>query len=158
MIDYAMASHRKTSKSKQAKLSTAGPKRAKKGPRAKQTVKTSVPKKALKKKALKKKPAGKKAATTRPTRRTRTQSEALLLETTTGRLDVVSGRESGDLEGLSRAEEADSESVEELVEEGNFFEAGAVAGVEEADNADEREVHTHEVPEDDVPEEYLDKD
>ena len=36
--------------------------------------------------------------------------------------------------------------------------AGAVAGVEEADNADEREVRTHELPEDDVPEEYLDKD
>jgi len=44
------------------------------------------------------------------------------------------------------------------VEEGNLFEAGAVAGVEDADNADEREVHTREVPEDDVPEEYRDKD
>lgn len=64
---------------------------------------------------------------------------------------------SGDLEGLSRRPAADSESVDELVEEGNVFEAGAVAGVEEADNADEREVHTHEVPEDDVPEEYLDE-
>lgn len=74
------------------------------------------------------------------------------------RPDLVSGRQSGDLQGLSRAEQADSESVDELVEEGNLFEAGAVAGVEEADNADEREVHTHEVPEDDVPEEYLDKD
>ncbi len=38
-----------------------------------------------------------------------------------------------------------------------MFEAGAVAGVEEADNTDEKEVHTHEVPEDDVPEEYLDE-
>jgi hypothetical protein len=61
------------------------------------------------------------------------------------------------LEGLSRKPVADSESVDELVEEGNAFEAGAVAGVEEADNADEKEVHTHEVPEDDVPEEYLDE-
>jgi hypothetical protein len=67
-------------------------------------------------------------------------------------------RQSGDLQGLSRAQQADSESVDELVEEGNLFEAGAVAGVEEADNADEREVRTHEVSEDDVPEEYLDKD
>lgn len=66
--------------------------------------------------------------------------------------------QSGDLEGLSRAEQADSESVDELVEEGNAFEAGAVAGVEEADDQDTREVHTHEVPEDDVPDEYLDKD
>ena len=70
----------------------------------------------------------------------------------------VSRRPSQDLEGLSQRTEADSESVAELVEEGNVFEAGAVAGVEEADNADEREVRTHEVPEDDVPEEYLDKD
>ena len=73
------------------------------------------------------------------------------------RADAVSGRQS-DFQGLSRSEEADSESVDELVEEGNVFEAGAVAGVEEADDAGEREVHTHEVPEDDVPEEYLDKD
>ena len=60
-----------------------------------------------------------------------------------------------DFRGLSRAAEADSESVEELVEEGNIVESGAVAGVEEADSEDEREVHTRELPEDDVPEEYL---
>jgi len=62
------------------------------------------------------------------------------------------------LQGLSRAEQADSESVDELVEEGNPFEADVVTGVENADNADEKEVHTHEVPEDDVPDEYFDKD
>jgi hypothetical protein len=45
-----------------------------------------------------------------------------------------------------------------LMEEGNAFEADVVSGVEEADNADEQEVHTHEVPEDDVPGEYLEKD
>lgn len=66
--------------------------------------------------------------------------------------------QSGDLQGLSDREQADSESVDELVEEGNAFEAGAVMGVEEADNQDEREVHTHEVPEDDVPEEYRDEE
>jgi 5,10-methenyltetrahydromethanopterin hydrogenase len=59
---------------------------------------------------------------------------------------------------LSRVEQADSESVDELVEEGNIFEAGAVAAVEEADDQDTREVHTHEDPEDDVPDEYLEKD
>jgi hypothetical protein len=32
-----------------------------------------------------------------------------------------------------------------------------VTGVEDAGGADEREVRTHEVPQDDVPEEYLDK-
>jgi hypothetical protein len=71
---------------------------------------------------------------------------------------AAAARQSGDLDGLSRAEQADSESVGELVEEGNIFEAGAVAGVEEADDQDSREVHTHEVTEDDVPAEYLDKD
>ena len=69
-----------------------------------------------------------------------------------------SGEQSGDLQGLSRRPGADSESVEELVEEGNAFEADAVSGVEEADNAQGREVHTREVPEDDVPREYLDED
>jgi hypothetical protein len=69
-----------------------------------------------------------------------------------------SGEQSGDLQGLSRPAAADSESVDELLEEGNAFEADAVLGVEEADNADGKEVRTHEVPEDDVPEEYLDKE
>ena len=55
-------------------------------------------------------------------------------------------------------EGADSESVDELLDEGNAFEAGAVRGVEHADDADEREVETREVLEDDVPDEYLDKD
>ena len=72
--------------------------------------------------------------------------------------DSRSGEQAGDLQGLSRPESADSESVEELLEEGNAFEADAVLGVEEADLEDGKEVHTHEVPEDDVPDEYLDKD
>ncbi len=69
-----------------------------------------------------------------------------------------SGRQSGDLQGLSSVESADSESVGELLEEGNAFEADVVTGVEDAGNADEKEVRTHEVPEDDVPGEYLDKE
>ena len=69
-----------------------------------------------------------------------------------------SAGQSGDLQGLSNAEGADSESVDELIEEGNAFEADVVAGVERADAADEKGVRTHEVPEDDVPGEYLDKD
>jgi hypothetical protein len=65
--------------------------------------------------------------------------------------------QSGDLQGLSNVQGADSESVDELLEEGNAFEADAVKGVEDAGGGDEREVRTHEVPEDDVPEEYLDE-
>jgi len=69
-----------------------------------------------------------------------------------------SGRQSGDLQGLSGIEGADSESVGELLEEGNAFEADAVMGVEDAGNADKKEVRTHEVSQDDVRGEYLDKD
>jgi predicted transcriptional regulator len=53
---------------------------------------------------------------------------------------------------------ADSESVDELLEEGNAFEAEVVEGVQDAPDADKGEVVTHEVPEDDVPEEYLDNE
>jgi len=67
-------------------------------------------------------------------------------------------RRSEDFEGISSAQQADSESVDELLEEGNIVEAGAVAGVQNANDSDEREVRTREFPEDDVPEEYLDKD
>ncbi len=49
-------------------------------------------------------------------------------------------------------------SVEELVEEGQSFEAEAISGVEDAPDPDVAEVHTREVPEDDVPAEYLDSD
>ncbi len=66
--------------------------------------------------------------------------------------------QSGDLQGISNVEGADSESVDELLEEGNAFEADAVSGVQSADDHEGQEVHTHEVPEDDVPGEYLDED
>ena len=69
-----------------------------------------------------------------------------------------SGLQSGDLQGLSNDEVVDSQSVDELLEEGNAFEAGVVAGVEDSKDAGTREVRTREVPVDDVPEEYLDQD
>jgi hypothetical protein len=47
--------------------------------------------------------------------------------------------------------------VAELIEEGNAFEADAVAGVEHAGDTDQK-VRTHEVPQDDVPGEYRDKE
>ncbi len=55
-------------------------------------------------------------------------------------------------------ESVDSESADELLEEGQAFEAGIVSGVEDAPDADQGPVKTREVPEDDVPEEYDDKD
>jgi hypothetical protein len=62
--------------------------------------------------------------------------------------------QSGDLQGLSEVADADSESVDELLEEGQSFEAAIVSGVEDAPDADQGPVRTHEVLEDDVPEEY----
>ena len=68
------------------------------------------------------------------------------------------GLQSGDLQGLSGSAGADSESVSELLAEGNALEAGVVAGVENAEDTDGNEVQTHEVPGDDVPQEYLDEE
>jgi len=131
--------------------------------------KTSNPKKRASKKLTPKKSAAKKLSTknakkpsakkkvstkTQIPRKTARSGTAVFLRDR----DSRSGEQSGDLQGLSRPESADSESVEELLEEGNAFEADAVLGVEEADLEDGKEVHTHEVPEDDVPDEYLDKD
>jgi len=72
-------------------------------------------------------------------------------------LGAGSAGQSGDTQGLSDAEGADFESVEELAEEGQNFEAGIVGGVEDADGS-QREVRTKEVLEDDVPLEYREKD
>jgi len=72
--------------------------------------------------------------------------------------EAQSGRLAGDLQGLPRSEDAEAESVAELVEEGNAFEAGILSGVEAADAEDANEVETHEVSEDDVPGEYLDEE
>ena len=69
-----------------------------------------------------------------------------------------SAGQSGDTQGLSDAAEAGSESVLELVETGQSFEAEVISGVENAPDADVAEVRTKQVPEDDVPSEYLGKD
>ncbi|MGD0438383.1 MAG: hypothetical protein ABSB86_18145 [Bryobacteraceae bacterium] len=69
-----------------------------------------------------------------------------------------SAGQSGDTQGLSDVAEAGPESVEELLEEGQSFEAEAIGGVEDAPDADVAEVHTKQVPEDDVPSEYLEGD
>lgn len=62
--------------------------------------------------------------------------------------------QSGDVQGISEVENADSESVAELAEEGQDYEAEVVSGVENALDPDQGEVRTKEVPEDDVPPEY----
>ncbi|HET8889444.1 MAG TPA: hypothetical protein VFQ41_11110 [Candidatus Angelobacter sp.] len=105
---------------------------------------------------MKKKRAAKKKLAKRTTRR----AQVINPVTPTGRrgLGAASGGQSGDTQGLSRREYDDSESVEELLEEGQYAEAEAVSGVENARDADQGEVRTTQFPEDDVPEEYQNED
>jgi hypothetical protein len=74
-----------------------------------------------------------------------------------GRPGPDSAGQSGDTQGLPAAEDVDSESVAELAEEGQAFEAGVISGAEGTGEKDPREITTHEVPVDDVPPEYLDE-
>jgi hypothetical protein len=145
--------NKKTKKKKHTKLKKTALKKtaASKGKPAKKKVGKKL---AKKKAAPKKKPALKKAAVkTKAIKKTEGAKTAGALKKPSR-----SAVQSGDLQGLSNVEAADSESVGELIEEGNAFEADVVAGVQDAGSHDEREVRTHEVPEDDVPGEYLDKD
>jgi hypothetical protein len=54
------------------------------------------------------------------------------------------GEQAGDMQGLSPIADAADESVEELADAGQDYEAGVVEGVEEAADNPERPVHTHE--------------
>jgi hypothetical protein len=147
----------RTRKKRSVSLRTARPKsgRGKKAASArKPSPKKSPAKKAASGKTARRRP--KSAASARGFRR-RAGFELETPETTRG-LGPETGGQSGDNEGLSRSEIADSESVEELLEEGQAFEAGIVSGVENAPDADESEVRTRQFPEDDVPQEYLDED
>jgi hypothetical protein len=141
-----------TKKKKKTKSSKVVPK--KRAPKKKAAKKKAAPKKtALKKKTAPKKKTGAKR------KRTRGKSESVNSVAYEPKgLGARSGGQSGDLQGLSGIAGADSESVDELIEEGNAFEAEIVKGVQDVRDADEDEVRTHEVPEDDVPEEYLEKD
>jgi hypothetical protein len=141
----------------------------------KKTKKQTKPKKALSRKAAPKRTAAKKPAPAKkhaavrkpppkektplkkPNSRSKSEGGDTVVIEPKG-LGARSGGQSGDLQGLSNRAGADSESVDELLEEGNAFEAEIVKGVEDVPDADEGEVRTHEVPEDDVPGEYLEKD
>jgi len=116
-----------------------------------------------KKPAPKKKPLPKKAAPKKHAalKKSKVRGKSQSVETTPFEPEGLGARsagQAGNLQGLSNTADADSESVDELLEEGNAFEAEVVEGVEDAPAADKGEIRTHEVPEDDVQEEYLDKD
>jgi hypothetical protein len=124
--------------------------------RKKKSAKKAAPKKKLALKKIlpaKKKPARRKKIRRRPADEI---SNSISPRSSRG-LGPDTGGQSGDVQGLSGREVADSESVEELAEEGQDYEAGIVSGVENAPDADQGEVRTREVPENDVPEEYLDE-
>jgi hypothetical protein len=154
-----MATKKQAKKKKKTRVAKAKPTR-KLAPKRK-TIKKSAKRMPTPKKAVAKKKAIKRAisATKRPRKDIRKKkrgraSSPFALETP----EVRSGGLSGDLQGLSNLESADSESVDELLEEGNAFEAGIISGVQSAGDRSEKEVRTREVLEDDVPEEYLDQD
>jgi hypothetical protein len=137
------------------------PKKDKKKQPAKQ--KTVSKKKVAVKKKAKTKPLSKKAAPKKKASRKKgsVREKRQVLETAAfepAGMGARSGGQSGSLQGLSDVAGADSESVDELIEEGNAFEAEVVDGIENVPDADEGEVTTHEVLEDDVPEEYLDNE
>ena len=165
-----MAAKKKTKKKQTKSRRTAGNKMTpmKKTAKKKLAMKRKTPKKELAKKAAQKKATVKTKAVGKKTIGVKTATALKKqVRKKSQSVDTVafspegsgarSGRQSGDLQGLSNVQGADSQSVDELLEEGNAFEADAVTGVEDAGDADEREVRTHEVPQDDVPEEYRDK-
>ena len=149
---------KKTKKKKHTKLKKTALKKTAASKR--KPVKKKVGKKLAKKKAApKKKPALKTAVKTKTIGRKAIGKKTERAKPASAfKKPSRSAVQSGDLQGLSNVEAADSESVGELIEEGNAFEAEVVAGVEDTGSRVEREVRTHEVPEDDVPGEYLDKD
>jgi len=136
-------------------------KKAKRGPK-KTTAKAKLSRKkaAPKRKGARKSPR-KPAARRRPVRETQavmgSQSVATVPLKRRART-AAAGTGGGDFGGVSVVEGVDSESADELLEEGQTFEAGVVSGVENAPGPDQGEVRTREVPQDDVPEEYDDKD
>jgi hypothetical protein len=132
----------------------------KKARTARITPKKSAKKKSAKKKATRRKVASKRTVAARTRRVSNTRARAKKRPSSrfsqSQRTNMMSG--DADSQGLSTVERSDSESVGELLDEGNAFEAGVVSGVERADDADEKEVRTRQIPEDEVPEEYLDED
>ena len=151
---------KKTVSRKKTTLKKSSARKAASVRKKKKLISKAAPKKpATKKKpVVKKKTAAKKKPVSKKT--TRRRAEVINPVTPSGLrgLGAASGGQSGDTQGLSRRSYDDSESVEELMEEGQYMEAEAVSGVENALDADQGEVRTRQFPEDDVPEEYTDKD
>jgi hypothetical protein len=166
-------SMKKSSRKPKKKIKNAGKVAKKKAPKKSATRKGAAPKKRLAAKPAAKSPskiaarpvktrvAAKAATPARAQRRISARGKREIVDTVDFQREDVGPRsagQSGDLQGISNVESADSESVDELLEEGNAFEAEVVKGIQDAPDPDESEVRTHEVPEDDVPREYDDEE
>jgi hypothetical protein len=146
---------------KRAKTTASSASRKMKAKASKSKSKVKAPKKKAASKSTPRKPLTRKAAP-RETARvfrsslpTRGESQAVETDFEPKGLRPRSGGQSGDLQGLSGVEGADSESVGELLEEGNSFEAEVVKGVQDAPDADVSEVHSHQEREElDLPEDF----
>jgi hypothetical protein len=154
-----MMSIKKTNRTKNQKKQKPGPsnkltRKARLAAGKKSTAKTKAAESALARSKVSRK---RKSVRTTMAVRTKSQSvETVSLEPKG--LGTRAGVGAGDLQDISILENVDSESAEELLEEGQAFEAGIISGVEDAPDADKSEVTTREVPQDDVPGEYDDKD
>ena len=118
------------------------PKKKKAAPKKKKAAKTTKKFKAAKVK----KTAKKKAVKRRRPRSRQTPNEAAPMAKGPG---SGAAGQAGDIEGLSEVEDMDSESVTELVEEGQDYEAEVASAVENAPDPDEAEI-TAEIHEDDA--------
>src|SRR5262245_42654435 len=141
-----MKRRKKTVSKKTPKKSARRP--GKKRPTARRTPRARAKKTTRSKKSARRRPAAKKRTAPRkkprgapaPTRARRPARSGGAIERPTARGDqswrrgmgAEAGGQSGDTEAISRSEVADSESVEELLEEGQSFEAGIVDAVENA--------------------------
>ena len=77
------------------------------------------------------------------TRRNKTAQAAELLNGP-GQTGSSTDDQSGDTQGLSRIAEMADESVQELADDGQAYEAEVVEGVEESGDHPEQPAHTHE--------------
>src|SRR5580765_5425354 len=139
-----MAAKKKTKKKQMKSKRTAGNKKTpvKKTAKKKLAMKRITPKKELAKKAAQKratvrtKAVGKKTigvkTATALKKHVRAKNQSVDTVPFSPEGSAAGSGQSGDLQGLSNVQGADSESVDELIEEGNAFEAEVVTGVEDA--------------------------
>lgn len=72
------------------------------------------------------------------------EAELVEFDANSEQADSESGGQSGDMQGLAADGDAANQSVEELAEEGQPYEAGVVEGVEDAGKHPEAPVRSHQ--------------